>query len=139
MSARFLLDTNVISEPLRPAPHPTVLENLRLHQHKLAIPAIAWHELWFGCWRLPSSRRRTVIEGYLREVVAASMPILPYDDAAAEWQAQERARLEALGQPRPFPEGQIAAIALVNGLTLVTFNTADYAGFTDLVVENWKE
>jgi predicted nucleic acid-binding protein len=47
------------------------------------------------------------------------------------------ARLAHLTQPPAFADGQIAAIAAVRGLTLVTANTADFAKFNNLAVENW--
>ena len=61
MTAQYLLDTNVISEPLRPKPHPKILQRLQKHQEQLAIAAIVWHELLFGCYRLPASAKRTAI------------------------------------------------------------------------------
>ena len=64
--SRYLLDTNVISEPLRPAPNPKILERLRKHQDQLATASVVWHELLFGCYRLPDSERRAVIEEYLQ-------------------------------------------------------------------------
>ncbi len=137
MTIRYLLDTNIISEPLRPEPHPLVLENLRLHQEELAISAITWHELWFGCQRLPASTRRSAIERYLLEVIEPSMPIIPYDENAAEWHAHERAHLTAEGKTPPFADGQIAAIAHQNNLVLVTFNPSDYLGFLDIQLEDW--
>jgi tRNA(fMet)-specific endonuclease VapC len=139
MSPRFLLDTNVISEPLRPKPHPAVLEKLRQNQMELAISTITWHELWFGCQRLPASIRRSAIERYLLEVVAPSMPILAYDQSAAEWHASERARLVAAGRTPPFADGQIAAIAHQFNLLLVTFNTADYIAFQDIQLQDWRD
>jgi tRNA(fMet)-specific endonuclease VapC len=102
MSLRYLLDTNIVSEPLRPEPQPLVLEKLRQNQDALAISAITWHELWFGCQRLPASVRRSAIEKYLVEVIAPSMPILSYDEAAAEWHAHQRARLVAAGSVLPY-------------------------------------
>ncbi len=69
----------------------------------------------------------------------ATFPILPYDEAAATWHGHERARLDALGQPAPYVDGQIAAIARVNGLAVVTTNTKDFARFKGLQVENWSE
>ena len=66
MTPRFLLDTNIVSEPLRPAPDPAILANLRDHQSEVAIAAVVWHELWFGCLRLPPSAKREAIEHYLR-------------------------------------------------------------------------
>ncbi len=138
MSPVYLLDTNVLSEPLRPTPNSSVLSHLRDHQTELATCAPVWHELVFGCRRLPRSRRRTLIQGYLDEVVFPTIPILPYDDVAARWHAEERARLAGAGLTPPFVDGQIAAIAAVHHLVLVTSNTADYANFRDLQVEDWR-
>ncbi len=138
MSARYLLDTNVLSEPLRPAPQPKVIERLRRRQDELATASIVWHELWFGCQRLPDSAKRQAIEDYLTHVIAPSLPILPYDERAAEWHAAERARLTRAGKTPAFADGQIAAIARTNDLILVTFNRADYAGFQDLTLEDWR-
>jgi len=138
VSIQFLLDTNIISEPLRPTPNQKLLERLQSHQDEIAIAAVIWHELWFGCTRLPDSARRTAIERYLDEVVAVSIPVLPYDQQAAVWHAAERARLAGLGRTPPFVDGQIAAIAKVNDLTLVTLNLADYAEFQGLQVTDWQ-
>ena len=138
MSVRYLLDTNVLSEPLRPVPHPKVIDRLRRHQDELATASIVWHELWFGCQRLPDSAKRQAIEDYLTHVIAPSLPILPYDERAAEWHAAERARLTQAGQTPSFADGQIAAIARTQELILVTFNRADYAGFQDLTIEDWR-
>ena len=135
--SRYLLDTNVISEPLRPEPNPKILERLRRHQDQLATAAVVWHELLFGCYRLPVSERRAAIEEYLGRVVAASFEILPYDRAAAGWHAAERARLAAVGRTPPFADGQIAAVARTNDLILVTLNVVDYSGFRDLRTEDW--
>jgi hypothetical protein len=50
----------------------------------------------------------------------------------------ERARLVTLGRTPPFADGQIAAIAHTHQLILVTFNRADYADFSDLMIEDWR-
>ena len=139
MTAQYLLDTNVISEPLRPKPHPKILQRLQKHQEQLAIAAIVWHELLFGCYRLPASAKRTAIENYLLQVVAPSVAILPYDESAADWHAAERARRVSAGQTPSFADGQIAAIARTNDLILVTLNLADYADFRDLALEDWRK
>jgi tRNA(fMet)-specific endonuclease VapC len=78
-----------------------------------------------------------VLERYLEQVVIPSMPVLPYDSQAALWHATERARLEAAGKPVPTVDSQLAAIAVVNGLTLVTRNLRDFARFADLSCVNW--
>jgi len=91
---------------LRPAPNPKVMAWLRRHSGELAIVSLVWHELWFGCQRLPTSTKRTAIEQNLNEVVAVSMVILPNGQAAAEWHAAERARLMAWGRHRPLSLGR---------------------------------
>ncbi len=138
MTLRFLLDTDVISEPLRPVPDQAVLERLREHQAEIAIAAVVWHELWYGCYRLLESNKRTLIDAYLKNVVARAIPILSYDPRAASWHAEERARLAGIGRLPPFADGQIAATAATNGLCLVTFNRDDFAAFQGLRLEDWR-
>jgi tRNA(fMet)-specific endonuclease VapC len=133
----YLLDTNVLSEPLHPAPNAGILTRLRQNAPDLCTAAEVWHELLFGARRLPASRRRRTIESYL-EVVRETIPILPYDTASADWQAAERARLTALGTPTPFADGQIAAIAHTTDLVLVTANGDDFRRFTGLTIEDWR-
>lgn len=137
MSVKYLLDTDIVSEPLRRIPAPGTLRRLRRHEGESAIASNVWHELQFGCARLAQSRKRTAIERYLEEVVLASFPILDYDRSAAEWHARERARLEAAGKPAPFIDGQIAAVAAVHDLVLVTRNKAHYRGFKGLRLQSW--
>ncbi len=134
----FLADTNVLSEPLRPAPNPGVMAGLQRHRDGIAIAAPAWNELLFGSFLLPPSRRRRELDAYLRQVLHPCFPILPYDEIAAEWHARERARLGRAGKTPPFVDGQIAAIARVNGLVLVTANVQDYQAFSGLRVEDWR-
>ena len=137
MSLRFLLDTNVLSEPTRPIPNSNVVEMLERHKHEIATATVVFHELLFGCKRLPESRKRRIIESYLNEVVRVHIPMLPYDANAAIWHATERARLASIGKTPSFADGQIAAIAKVNEMILVTNNVSDFADFLDLKIENW--
>lgn len=136
---RYLLDTSIISVPISKRPDPRVLKRLNANGAECAIAAPVWHELTYGCRRLPQGKRRTALEAYLRDVVRTSFPNLPYDEAAATWHGVERARLETLGRPAPFVDGQIAAIAHVHGLVLVTANETDFEGFEGLVIENWSK
>ena len=139
MTARFLLDTNIVSSPISKQPNPSVLRKLEEHGHECAIAAPVWHELTFGCQRLPRGKRRNAVEAYLQDVVLASLAVLPYDEDAARWHGIERARLEGLGKPAPLVDGQIAAIAYVNQLTLVTINVKDFTRFKGVEVENWSK
>ena len=79
-----------------------------------------------------------MLDQYLRSVVHVAFPILPYDDRAAAWHAHERARLEKAGKTPPFVDGQIAAIAASNELTLVTANTKHFALFKGLQLADWS-
>jgi predicted nucleic acid-binding protein len=132
----YLLDTNVISEPCRLVPNAGVVERLRTRGSKCAISAVSWHEFMWGIDRLPSGRRKAGLLEYAHVNVTA-WPILPYDVTVAEWHSRERARLEARGKPMPLADGQIAATAVVHGLTLVTANVRDFRHVKDLRVENW--
>jgi len=135
---RYLLDTNVLSEPLRPEPDPGIMGHLRANRTEAATAAPVWNELVFGCRRLPPSARRRTLEQYVSETLAPALEVLPYDKAAADWHAAERARLGSAGRTPSFVDGQIAAIAHENGLVLVTRNTRDFADFQDLDVEDWS-
>lgn len=139
MNLRYLLDTSIVSSPISKTPSSEVLKRLDAHGHECAIAAPVWNELIYGCQRLPKGRRRDAIETYLEDVILASFPVLAYDQAAAQWHGRERARLESLGKPAPYVDGQIAAVAFVNELTLVTVNERDFARFKDVDVANWAK
>jgi len=133
---KYLLDTNILSEAIKPIPSINVLNRLQQHRNEMGICSPVWHELLFGAYRLPVSAKREKLERYLYQVVR-QLPILPYDLESAEWYAQKRARLTQMGKTAPFIDGQIAAIAKVNQLILVTANVKDYDYFPEVVVENW--
>jgi len=134
---RYLLDTNILSEPLRPEPHGNVRKKLKMHQRELATAAPVWHELVFGCERLPKSKKRSAIETYLESVVCRTLPILPYDQSAAAWHARERITLSKLGKTPSFVDGQIASIAKIHGLIVVTRNLKDYVSFRGVEIQDW--
>jgi len=138
VSIRYLLDTNVLSEPIKSHPDAKTLESLSEHDGELATCSVVWHELCFGVARLATSKKRRAIEAYLEEAVRSILPILPYDQEAAAWHARERARLSKRGRPPSAADGQIAAIASVNALIVVTANAKDFRRFKDLAVENWS-
>lgn len=96
-----------------------------------------WHELVFGVWRMPPSKRRSALQDYLDGLASTELKLLPYDQRAAEWHGRERARLQALGTTPPFADSQIAAVAAVNDMTLVTNNTKDFMAFSGLRLVDW--
>ncbi len=138
MTARYLLDTNIFSEPLKPEPDNNVLQKLKQHKAEIVCTSIVMQEIIFGCYCLPPSKRRDKIEAYFQQI-QQTITILPYDNKAGEWQDRERAKLRSKGLTPPFIDSQIAAVAVTNNLILVTRNTNDFTFFEDLKLENWFE
>jgi tRNA(fMet)-specific endonuclease VapC len=134
---KYLLDTNVVSEMIKSEPDAAVLERCKKHQKDIGIGAPVWHELQYGCYRLPMSRKRETLEMFLEDVIGRNFPILPYESQAARWHAMERARLSLDGRTPSFVDGQIAAIAVTNGLILVTRNTGDFEVYSGLRLARW--
>ena len=134
---RYLLDTNVLSQAAAKVPNNSIVRRLETIGEQCALAAPVWHELQYGCKRLPAGKRREALEDYLAEVVHL-FDILPYDERAAKLHATERERLERIGKTMPFVDGQIAAIAQVNELVLVTANVRDFTLFRGLKVVNWS-
>lgn len=132
----FLLDTNVVSEAARPHPDAGVLRRLADTEDTAALAATTWHELRYGVERLPPGRRREALGVFLSTLVHR-YPVLPYDARAADWHAGQRAKLEGSGVHTSAADGQIAATAVTNGLTLVTRNLSDFTGFEGLRTECW--
>lgn len=135
MGLRYLLDTNILSEPLRERPSEYLLSQLEAHHGELATASTVVHEMIHGYLILPKGKRRTRIEDYVTRTLA-DLTVFPYDDDAARWHAAERARLDAKGKPTPLADGQIAAVAAVHGLVLVSANVKDMRHF-QVSVENW--
>ena len=136
MTLRYLLDTNTLSLPFRDPDHPIVVR-LSETLAECAVPAPVWHELRYGVSRLPKGRKRDALEAYVNGVILASYAILPYDQQAADWHGVERARLERKGIAVPFVDGQIASIAHVNELMVVTLDTKDFKRFDGITVQDW--
>ncbi|MEO1673262.1 MAG: PIN domain-containing protein, partial [Cyanobacteria bacterium J06631_2] len=70
--SQYLIDTNILSEPLRLEPNHNVIARMKLNFAEIAIASITWHEILFGCYRLPPSKKRSRIEEYLRTLVLPS-------------------------------------------------------------------
>lgn len=133
----YLLDTNILSEPTKRNPDPNVLFQFEQNDGHLCTAATVWHELTFGCALLPDSKRKALLQSYLRLLLENGLTILPFDAEAAEWLADERARLQRLGLATAYADGEIAAIAACHELILVTRNIADFRHYQGIVMENW--
>jgi tRNA(fMet)-specific endonuclease VapC len=134
-----ILDANILSEPMRRNPYAQVTKRLAENITVVATATVVYHEIKFGCLIMPESRRKQAMESYIRQNVEEILPMFSYCEASAQWHAAERARLRKLGKTPPYSDGQIAAIAFVNNLTLVTRNVKDFHHFQDLTLENWFE
>ena len=78
MKPSYLLDTNILSEPLKLIPNTKVLEKLKQYKQQLATASIVIQEMTFGYQHLPYSKRRQKIEEYTQGLIK-TMPILPYN------------------------------------------------------------
>jgi len=136
---KYLLDTNILSEPVRQQPNDKVMQRFLEYDGQYVTAAIVWHELQYGCALLPDSKRKSQLQTYLLTLQNSGLIILPYDQVAAEWFATHRALLKKIGKMAAYADGEIAAIAAVNNLTLVTRNTDDFQGYSNLVLDNWFE
>ena len=134
---KYLLDTNILSEPLAKQPSDEVMNHIHSHAEQIALSAISWQEMLFGMQRLPEGKRRSQIKEYMLHRIQGILPILPFDQSAAEWQAKQSADLVAKGRTPAYADTQIAAIAVTQGLILVTRNTQDFNEFSGLILENW--
>jgi tRNA(fMet)-specific endonuclease VapC len=133
----FLLDTNVFAALSQPVPNVRIVRAFEGHEDALVTAALVMNEMWFGMMCLAPSKKRAHLERFMNDVVGG-ITVLAYDAQAAHWHANERARLKSLGRTPSFVDGQIAAVAAVNDAIIVTANTADFALFHGLRVEDWS-
>ncbi|MBS0456779.1 MAG: type II toxin-antitoxin system VapC family toxin [Proteobacteria bacterium] len=136
----ILLDTKVISEPLRASPSQPVvawIDAQPLETLFLSVVTIA--ELRFGVARLPSGRRRNgLIEQLEHRVLPAFIGrVLNFDLAATQSYATAMAKAQAQGLAVGVADGFIAAIAAANGLSVATRDTSPFTAMGVAVVDPW--
>ncbi len=137
----IVLDTNVLSELLRPTPARQVETWLSAQDgSEIYFTAIGEAELRHGVAIMPASKRRAelskAIEGMLNEDFQDR--ILPFDRAAARAYAAIAAQRRAAGRPISQFDCQICAIALANEAMVATRNTADFEGCGVAVIDPWS-
>jgi toxin FitB len=136
----FLLDTNVISEPMKARPNPGVLNWLaQVDEDSVFLSVVTITELRYGIERLASGRLRDRLDGWLRKDLTSRFGerILPVDLEIAKACGSLVARSESVGRPLEPRDAFIAATADVRGLTLVTRNVADFASTVNNLVSPW--
>ena len=138
----YLLDTNIVSEIIKPEPDLNVIKKIAEHNSDCAICSPVWQELLFGLYRMPESINKKYLGKFIKEDVHENFKIKNFTEKAADIQAQLRTKLEQLGKPTQKEDSMIAAIALANHMVLVTRNTKHFAAIQQvsaLTVENWFE
>ncbi len=125
----IVLDTNVVSEPLRPAANPAVLAWLdEQNIETLFLTTISLAELRYGVAALPDGRRKDGLGSALENRILAlfGSRLLPFDSAAADAYALIRARAKAAGEAIAAADGYIAATAAAHGFAVATRDTAPF-------------
>lgn len=134
----IVLDTNVLSEPLKERPDERLLAWLVAIDDRVAITAISVGELLVGARLLPPGRRRDALNAAVDRVLAThGAEVLPYDAAAARRYAEMQERRRALGRPLSVEDGMIAAICARHGARLATRNVRDFHGLDIELIDPW--
>ena len=136
----FVLDTNVVSELMRPAPDPAVASWVAgLTTATLFLTAITEAELRFGLAVMPPGRRRDGLAAGLERMLRPGFAnrILPFDSAAARAYSEIAAARRAAGRPISQSDGQITAIARSRGMALATRNIRDFEDMGIALINPW--
>ena len=136
----IILATNVVSEPLKPAPSQVVLDWLdRQVPETLYLTAVSLAELLAGIEALPSGRRRLELEQAVTRQILPLFEgrILSFDAKAAEAFGKINAGAKAVGNTMGFADGAIAAIASSQGFALATRNVRDFRGAGVELINPW--
>lgn len=136
----IVVDTNVASELMRPAPAATVQDWIRSHApRELCTTAITVAELHYGIERLPAGRRKEALRVAAAEIFETfTEQVLPFDTMAAEQYALVVSQRDALGLPIDGFDAQIAAICRSHGAALATRNLADFRKTGVEIINPWQ-
>lgn len=136
----YLLDTNLVSERMKPRPNPGVVQWLdRVDEAATFLSVVTIMEVRYGIERILHGQQRNQLERWL----TADLPlrfdgrILPVDIAIADLCGSLVARSEGLGRPMEVRDAFIAATAEVYGLTLVTRNVSDFESVLRSIISPW--
>lgn len=137
----IILDTNVLSELMRPQPSPLVRDWIgQQMSDELCTTAVTVAEIRYGLERLPDGRRKASLVAAATEVFTAlGEYIYPFDTNAAIAYAQIVSRRDSLGLPIEGFDAQIAAICRTRGAALATRNGKEFEETGIDVVDPWQE
>lgn len=124
----IILDTNVLSEPLKLRPAPKVLAWLdEQNAETLYISTISYAELRTGVLKMPAGRRRETLMANINQVLALFRDrTLCFDIESAEHLAQIAVECERIGKPATAPDAYIAAVAAAHGFAVATRNVGHF-------------
>jgi predicted nucleic acid-binding protein len=136
----IVLDTNVVSEAMKPEPHPAVRAWLNDQAAEtLYLPSVTLAELLFGIRALPAGKRRDMLTQALDGLMGLFRDrVLPFDADAARCYAELAVTARASGLGFPTPDGYIAAIATSRGFTVASRDTAPYGAARVPVINPWE-
>jgi predicted nucleic acid-binding protein len=138
----YVLDTNVISELMKPLPDHRVVAWVDARENEsLFLSAITIGELMRGVAKLPSSARRTATEAIINDALIPHFAsrILPVTHQVMVTWATLTITCERAGRTLPAIDSMIAATALHHRLTLVTRNTRDFRDTEVPLIDPWEE
>ncbi len=136
----IVVDTNVLSELMRPSPQPSVRQwVLGQPAADLVTTAVSMAEILYGLARLPDGQRRDDLQVAATQVFTAfASQILPFDAAAARHYAAIVDRRDRMGRPIDGFDAQIAAIAASRGAAVATRNLRDFEHTGVDLVDPWS-
>ena len=137
----IVLDTNVVSEAMKPEPNRCVLDWLDAQAAEtLFLSSITIAELTFGIGALPEGRRKRALASALEAGVALfGERILPFDIAAAGRYGDLAVAARSAGKGFPTPDGYIAAIAAAHSFAVASRDTSAFAAAGLIVIDPWRE
>ena len=136
----IVLDTNVLSEAMKPAPDPAVARwMMRERGGDLFTTAVPEAEVSYGIAILPDGRRKHDLQAAAHSILALfAGRILPFDSSAAREFARIVADRRRLGRPIDSFDAQIAAIARARNMSLATRDTQDFADAGVALIDPWQ-
>jgi predicted nucleic acid-binding protein len=136
----ILLDTNVLSEPLKSEPFPKLIEWLdRQAAETLHISTISYAEFRFGVMRMSEGKRKNDLAPRVEQALHLFKDrTLTFDLEAAEHLAQILTRTEKIGRKTPAPDAYIAAIAIAHRFVVATRNVDHFHDTGVSIINPWE-